>query len=320
MADRPLMTLIVPVYNVEEYLDACVQSILAQTYSNLQIILVDDGAKDRSGQLCDKWAQTDARIQVIHEANRGLSGARNTGLEEAAGEYVMFVDSDDVLSPDLCRILYDALKQGGDVAICDAVHIFDDKPYEFEISQERTTLDSMEAIRLMWYQTAFLPSAWGKLYRRELFANRRFTEKRLFEDIDLMHEVFYDANGVVYDHSKLYGYVHREESITTKAFGERDLDILLIAEKILAFVQDKPELQKAAQAYAVTASLRVYLNAPKDASLADGVARAETMIKKYGKSVLADPNIRRKNRYALRLYFSAKPLMRFVYKFVNRWK
>lgn len=320
MTDTPLITVIIPVYNVEKYLDACMESVTAQTYKNLEIILVDDGAKDRSGGMCDAWADKDSRIRVIHQENRGLSGARNTGLDHASGEYVMFVDSDDILSPELCRRLYEAAAEGADVAVCDAVHIFGDKPYEFLTVGERESMEPDEAIRRMWYQTAFLPSAWGKLYRAKLFSTRRFTEKRLFEDIDLMHEVLYDANRVVYDHSRLYGYVHRDDSITTKAFSMRDLDILIIADKILDFVQDKPGLEKAAQAYAVTAALRVFMNAPGTGEFADGIAKAVSMIQSMGKAVMKDPDIRRKNYLALRLYFFSKPLMRTAYKFVNRWK
>lgn len=319
MVDQPLISLIVPVYNVEKYLDTCMESVLAQTYRNLQIIMVDDGAKDRSGQMCDLWAARDERIQVIHQKNRGLSGARNTGLEQATGEYIMFIDSDDVLSPQLCQTLY-AVLDGADISVCDPAHIFPDAPWEFSVSEDRTVLDPTEAICAMWYQTSFLPSAWGKLYRRSLFADRRFTEGRLYEDIDIMHEVFFDAKTIVYNPSRLYGYLHRENSITTASFGIRDLDILLIADKLLAFAEDKPALQAAARAYAVTAAMRVYLNAPRDGSLREGVAKAKALIAQYGKAVQKDPHIRRKNRYALLLYFYCKPLMRFVYQFINRWK
>lgn len=320
MCTQPLISLIIPVYNVEQYLDACIESVLAQTYQNLEILLVDDGAKDHSGSLCDNWAQKDKRIRVIHQENKGLSGARNTALDQFQGEYVMFIDSDDVISPMLCQVLYDALAQGGDVAICDPVHIFPDKPWSYRQATRTVSMDATEAISKMWYQTAFLPSAWGKLYRANLFRTRRFTPGRLFEDIDIMHEVLFDAEKIVYTDAQLYGYLHRENSITTKSFGQRDLDILLIAEKILAFSKDKPELEDPAKAYAVTAALRVFLNAPKNDAFHDGILQANALIAQYGKAVAKDPHIRKKNRYALSLYFFCKPLMRFVYKFINRWK
>lgn len=318
--DQPLISVIVPVYNVREYLDRCMNSLVTQTYQNLEIILVDDGSTDASGAICDRWQQRDSRIRVIHRKNNGLSQARNTGLSAATGEFITFVDSDDIISPHLCRVLYDSIRQGAEIAICDAEHIFPDKTYEFSVSDRQELLDADEAIRQLWYQTAFLPSAWGKLYRRELFEGKRFTVERLFEDIDIMHELFYGAKTIVYNRSRLYGYVHRAGSITTKAFCQRDLDILIIADKILDFVADKPVLEDAAVAYAVTAAMRVYLNAPQEEAFADGIAQAKQMLACYGKRVMKDPDIRRKNRYALWLYFHCEPLMRFSYKFINRWK
>ena len=316
---EPLISVIIPVYNVEKYLDACMESVVAQSYQNLQIILVDDGTKDRSDAICDAWAEKDSRIQVIHQQNRGLSGARNTGIAAARGEYILFVDSDDVISPLLCQTLLDALGEA-DMAVCDPVHVFPGKDWAYALSQTVTVMTSEEAIKTMWYQTGFLPSAWGKLYRRSLWQSRQFTEGRLFEDIDLMHEVLYETKTVAYTPARLYGYLHREDSITTKKFSVRDLDVLLIADKILAFVKDKPALLPAARAYAVTAGLRIYLNAPQKPEFSQGLTKAGELVDTMGRQVLADPNIRRKNRIALQLYFNSKPLLRFVYRFVNRWK
>lgn len=319
-SQEPLISVIVPVYNVSAYLDRCMQSLVGQTYRNLEIILVDDGSTDNSGQLCDLWAEKDSRIRVIHRKNNGLSQARNTGLDAATGEYITFVDSDDILSPHLCQVLYDSIRECAEIAICDAEHVFPEKPYEFSVSQTTQVLTAEMAIRQLWYQQNFLPSAWGKLYRRELFEGKQFTVGRIFEDIDIMHELFAAADIIVYNRSRLYGYVHREGSITTKAFCPRDLDILLVADKILAFTEDKPNLRSAAEAYAVTAALRVYLNAPAADEFAQGVALSKKLLDWYGRKVMADPNIRSKNRWALRLYFYCRPLMRIAYKSINRWK
>lgn len=320
MDDTPLISVIVPVYNVSTYLDKCVESLVEQTYTNLEIIFVNDGSTDSSGEICDLWAQKDSRIKVIHQQNAGLSGARNAALPVATGEYIMFVDSDDFLHPELCQTLYDSLDGAADISICDAAHAFPNDAPAFSISTDSEIMTPAEAIIRMWYQKDFLPSAWGKLYRRQLFECKRFTVGRLFEDIDIMHEIFYEANSIIYNHSRLYGYVHREGSITTKRFSVRDLDILLIADKLLTFAQDKPELEKAAQAYAITAALRVYLNAPKDDTLSDGIAQAKALLSQYGKSVLRDPNIRKKNRYALQLYFFCRLLMHPIYQLIDRWK
>ena len=318
--EESLISVIVPVYNVSAYLDRSMETLVAQTYQNLEIIMVDDGATDNSGALCDEWARKDARIRVIHQKNGGLSRARNAGLDAVSGEYVMFFDSDDLLNPDICRILYEALGKDADIAVCDVVHVFSDKDHAFTVSEQQDTLTPESAIRQMWYQTGFLPSAWAKLYRRELFATLRFTPDLRFEDIDILHEVFWNADKIVYSHSRMYGYVHRENSITTSAFSVRDTDILKVADKILKFAQDKPSLLPAAEAYATTSALRIFLNAPEDACYTAARSSAEELLREHGKRVLGDKKARRKNRVALLLYFYSKPILRLLYRYINRWK
>lgn len=314
---QPMISVIIPVYKVEKWLDRCVASVIAQTYPHLEILLVDDGSPDACGAMCDSWAQRDARIRVIHKANGGLSSARNAGLEVATGQYVMFVDSDDLLHPDICARLLAAI-EGAGVAICDCAHIFGEAAPEYTLSDQRITLDAREAICSLWYQTSFLPSAWGKLYKREIFHTLRFTEGLLYEDIDLMHLAFAAGERIVYEPSRLYGYVHREDSITTQSFGPRDLDILKVAQKLLDYSQSRPELEKAARCYACVAALRVALNAP--AELTEGHALAKALLQRYAKGVRKDPAARKKTRIGLYLYSWCRPLMGLIYQRVNRWK
>jgi len=318
--EEPLISVIVPVYNVSAYLDRSMETLVAQTYRNLEIILVDDGSKDNSGEQCDAWAQKDPRIRVIHQENGGPSRARNAGLDVMSGAYVMFFDSDDLLSPDICRVLYDALDADSDIAVCDFVHVFPGQPCEFALTDQQEMLTPETVVRKMWYQTGFLPSAGAKLYRRTIFERLRFTPGLVFEDIDLLHEVFWQTNRIVYNHSRLYGYIHRENSITTSAFSLRDTDILKVADKILQFAQDKPVILPAAESYAATSALRIYLNAPEDSCYSEALHRAEALLRAHGKRVLADRNARLKNRGALLLYFTCKPVLRFLYRYVRRWK
>ncbi len=322
MTQMPLISLIIPAYNVEKYLDNCLGSVTAQTYGNLEIILVDDGSKDTSGAICDRWAERDDRIQVIHKKNGGLSSARNAGLDRAKGEFIMFVDGDDLLHRQICEQLYQCLSSAGaDIAICNPAHIFDTAQIPYTVSEQRQVMSAPEAIREMWYQHSFLPSAWGKLYRSRILENIRFAEGCLYEDIDLMHELFWQADRIVYNPSALYGYVHRENSITTWGFSLRDAYILDVADKILAFAGEKDKsLLPAAQSYSMVAALRVELNAANTAELEATHARARQLLQKYGRTVLKDKNIRRKNRLALLMYFYFRPLMPMVYKHVNRWK
>ena len=131
-----LLSVIVPVYKVEQYLEKCVDSILGQTFKNIEIILVDDGSPDNSGVICDEYAKKDHRIEVIHKSNGGVSNARNVAIEQANGEYLMFIDSDDIVSDDLCKVLFEMLKNNNaDISICNATHIFDDR-FDFKKNRE----------------------------------------------------------------------------------------------------------------------------------------------------------------------------------------
>lgn len=318
----PSISVIIPVYKVESWLDACVESVLAQTYQDLEIILVDDGSPDRCGAMCDAWAEKDARIQVVHKKNGGLSSARNAGLAVATGAYILFVDSDDVLDPRICEKLWNAIASSGSkLAICDAAHIFPEQAADYTVCDEIYAYSAPEAIRHMWYQHSFLPSAWAKLYHRDLFQDIRFTEGILYEDIDIMHLLFAAAGKVVYNPSALYGYNHREDSITTKPFSLRDLDILKIANKLVAYAEESDaSLLPAAHCYSVVAALRVELNAPDTAELAQGHKDAQEILKKWGKQVLKDTAIRKKTKYGLMLYLYCRPLAKLIYKRINRWK
>lgn len=320
-----MISIIIPVYNVSKYLDKCLQSVVTQTYSNIQIILVNDGSTDNSGEICDKWKKEDNRIEVIHKKNGGLSSARNIGIEKAQGKYLMFVDSDDIVSDNLCELLHNLLLENdADLAICNTYHIFDSDNFMFQRDNKIEMVycfDKNEAICNLWYQNIFLPSAWGKLYKKELFKQIRFTEGIIFEDIDIMHEIFYLCNKIVYTDVKAYGYVHHENSITTKKYNQKDNVILDICEKIMKFAVNKnTKIQQAAQSYYVTGALRVYLNAPDTDEYQEVIYKAKNILNLYGKKVLKDKNIRKKNRYALYLYFYLRPLLKPIYQKIDRWK
>lgn len=316
------ISVIVPVYNAQPWLDRCVESLLAQSHSQLQILLVNDGSTDQSGSMCDQWAEKEPRIQAVHKPNGGLSSARNAGLDHATGQYVMFIDSDDVIHPDMCQILLQGLlQQDAQIATCEAAHTFEDQDPPYTVVTDWKVMDRQEAIRHMWYQTGFFPSACTKLYVRSLFDGERFTEGLLYEDVDIMHRLLWQTKKVACNDSALYGYMHRGESLTTQSFSLKALDILTIAQKMRDFAENTdPTLSGAANAYSATAAMRVALNAPKTKEFADGHAAAKTLLKKYSKSVIFDKRTRRKTRLGLLLYFLCRPLARMCYKRVNRWK
>lgn len=244
------ISVIVPVYNVAEYLPNCINSILAQTYSNLQIILVDDGSTDACPEICDNYAQQDSRIQVVHQVNGGLSCARNTGIALATGEYLSFVDSDDYLHPEFYQRLLDAIKStGADVAVCKFVQVSDLTTNNPGTHQATVYKGRQEIMRNFFNRNcAASVVAVNKLYKRNIFGEHRYKVGIIHEDEELTYKVFYDCSTVVYISDTLYYYYVRENSITTKKYTERNLQIFDILKSVIQFYEEhmEPELQKRA--------------------------------------------------------------------------
>lgn len=209
---EPLISVIVPVYNVEEYVEACIQSIIAQTYRNIEIIIVDDGSNDKSGFICDRMSEKDARIAVYHFENNGVASARNAGVELSNGEYIAFVDSDDIVAPDYLRFLYDILiENDADISCCKLEQI---RTHEF--NARKATEDGimlctgMEACRIMLSGTPGrdlqLSSACLKLYKRSILSKYKFPLGRKFEDTRTICRFLYESDRVVISDAVLYGY------------------------------------------------------------------------------------------------------------------
>lgn len=320
--DCPLISIIIPVYNVEKYINNCMESVCRQTYQNLEIILVDDGAKDSSGNICDEWAKKDSRIVVIHKMNGGLSDARNVGIQAASGKYLMFIDSDDIVSELLVEHLYSGITEAdAQISICDPVHLRPDEQPLYQHAKKQKYYNAEDALCEMMYQTSFLFSAWGKLYRAELFNDICFPVGLLFEDVAVMYKLFAKCEKIVYTDAKLYGYLHRENSITTAKFSKRDCDILGICKKQVAFAENfSPKVYKAAMTYQVVGALRVYLNASNSDEFQEEIQFCKKIIRQNIKNVLFNNRCRAKLRIALLLFCINENLMRRVYAHVDRWK
>lgn len=211
---EPLISVIVPVYGVEKYLTKCVQSLINQTYKNLEIILVDDGSLDNSGALCDELSKTDTRIKVIHRPNGGLSAARNDGLAIASGELLGFVDSDDYIDNDMYQYLYSLLsKYGADIAVC-AFRKFSEESglLQKENAEEITSYSNKQAMKLLLEDELIGSHPCNKLFKRSAFDGLKFPEGRVYEDIALMHRVFAQADTVVCSTKMKYNYLIRGNS------------------------------------------------------------------------------------------------------------
>ena len=227
MKKNSLVSVIVPVYKVEECLPKCVRSICNQTYANLEIILVDDGSPDLCGQMCDEYAASDSRIRVIHKENGGLSDARNAGMRIATGEYLMFVDSDDFLTLSCIEIMMKEQETGGsDIVICAANRICNREAVEPEPIYEASHYSSDEAFLSMLYGIPFSTSAWGKLFKRPLFDGIEFPYGKLYEDLFTIYKTILRAEKVTYISYPGYFYFYRTGSITVTSYSARHLDSL----------------------------------------------------------------------------------------------
>ncbi|MCQ2570883.1 MAG: glycosyltransferase [Candidatus Saccharibacteria bacterium] len=227
-----LISIIVPVYRVEKYLFRCVDSLVKQTYSNLEIILVDDGSPDNSGKLCDDYAKKDNRVKVVHKKNGGLSSARNAGIDVMAGQYVLFVDSDDYIAPETVEHLYeDITKTGADISICDFIPFTDKKQSKNSYPKTQFILSGEEKFAYIapseHYSTYGVVSTvqWNKLFKAEIFAKLRYEDGRINEDEFIVAEEFNLANKISYNLKPLYYYYQREDSII-HSFSLNRLDIV----------------------------------------------------------------------------------------------
>lgn len=235
-----LISVVVPVYHVEQYLRKSVDSLLNQTYQNLEIILVDDGGTDGCPAICDEYQKMDSRVQVIHKENGGLSDARNVGLARAKGDYVAFFDSDDYLKPDMYERLAEAMEtEGADIAVCNFETV---TPQGIAIPERNLhqiipdeVITGKEAVcRLCGPNYEYYVTAWNRLYKKEIVKNITFPKGKIHEDEFTAHLFYGAAKKVACIKYAGYCYVVREDSIMTKKYNKRNLDYFeALADRIL---------------------------------------------------------------------------------------
>ncbi len=212
--EKALISVIIPVYKVEKYVEKCIQSVINQTYENLQIILVDDGSPDNCGKICDEYAKKDHRIEVIHKSNGGLSDARNKGLEIAKGEYIGFVDSDDYIEADMYEVLYNLLKQyNADVSICNFYTVSQGKISVKNADNGINEYNRIEILKEILLDKNIQSYAWNKLYKKELFDEIKYPIGKKYEDIGTTFFLLEKCNKVVVTGKSEYYYINRQDSI-----------------------------------------------------------------------------------------------------------
>lgn len=246
--EKPLVSVIIPVYNVQKYLEECVESVQNQSYTNLEIVLVDDGSTDNSGELCDALATRDTRICTLHKSNGGLSDARNTGMLQARGKYLTFLDGDDLLPHSAVEKLVSSCeKNHSELAIGQLFEFSGETPRDTEKNGTVEKVAMEEAMRRMFLFQGIGHSACGKLYRRELWNKLKFPYGRLYEDYATIYRVTSKSKTVSIIGEPVYYYRMRDGSIMHSGIQRKNLELLEVSADVTAFIaQEIPELRNEA--------------------------------------------------------------------------
>lgn len=315
---NPLISVIVPVYNVEKYLARCVDSIVNQTYKNLEIILVDDGSPDLCPQMCDDYAEKDSRIKVVHKKNGGLSDARNAGMAVATGKYISFIDSDDYVSDDFFECLLDVMnKENSDIAECSVVKLYEDNRFdEFSDDLSVKTYDTQDAMSALIAENPFYQHVWNKLYKTELVKDIPYAVGKLNEDEFWTYQVFGRANKVARLNKTMYYYFQRSSSIMGVGYNIRRLDALEGKANRQKYIENNfPELSTQAKIDLYGSCMFAYQSVLKFMSGADK-KKALELIRKYRKMYnLSFDEIKLADKSARKYFYLAKCNFGFCCKF-----
>ncbi len=315
--NNELISVVVPVYNVENYVGKCLESIINQTYNNIEIIVVNDGSTDNSLQKVNEYGIKDKRVKIISKKNGGLSSARNAGIDIAKGKYIMFIDSDDFIELTMIETLYNNIKKySKKISVCNRYYYYEngEKKLRFPNKNEIISMDLNESYENLLSFKNFDMSAWAKLYDIKLFEDIRFPEGKLCEDYYIMYKLFDKTNGIVYDSRPLLYYLQqRKGSITKKS--KLIFDYVYAAKEQMDFICGKyKKLENSAKSAYCLAFFTIYNKSivnggeiPKDYK-----KNMIKEVKNYCQYVYKNTNINfsKKLQVIIFLYF------RFLYNFI----
>lgn len=314
----PLISVIIPVYKVKEFLPRCIDSVINQRYRDLEIILVDDGSPDDCGLICDDYSKRDSRIKVIHKKNGGLSDARNAALDIIQGEFVTFIDSDDFVSEFYVENLYRAIKEEQcDISASWFINYYDgDKiPGAEEVKKsEIKVFTRNDAYKKMLYQDGFEVSAWGKLYRSWLFEDVRYPVGKLYEDIPTTYKLIEKTNKIAIISQVDYYYFQRKDSIAQSDFNNKKMDGINHMNELRKFISENyPWLKRAAECryFSTVCNILFLIKSKNDYPVEVDILWHE--IKKYRRSVLLNKEGRIKARIGAGISYLGYAIMKNIY-------
>lgn len=308
-----MVSIIIPAYNAEKYLRECLDSAVGQTHRDVEIIVVDDGSTDSTAEIVGEYVAADSRVKLIRQANAGLSASRNVALDHAQGEWIMFLDSDDVLYPNsvetLCRFNNNRLIYGGLLS-----------GYQFEENNCAESgvevLDSAELIEKVLYQTyGILPTAWGKLYHRDLFDDIRFDESLIYEDLDIFYKLADKAGRIAVTNTPIYFYRKNPDGLTG-AFRPSRLDVLDVTRRIEEYISARyPALLPAARDRRLSANFNMYCLLSlhdRDHRYAAVARDCWHIIRTYRRESLFNPRVRFKNKIGILVSYFGQTALRLL--------
>ncbi|WP_346867985.1 MULTISPECIES: glycosyltransferase family 2 protein [unclassified Clostridium] len=320
--NSPIISVIIPIYNVEEFLPKCIDSVLNQTLKNVEIILVDDGSTDNSSIICDEYALLDNRITVIHKKNEGLSASRNIGIDVAKGNYLAFVDSDDWIEESMFEIMYNTIvTNDADMVVCNYYEDYGMKSYIPKVAKayysEKKCFNNVQALEQLYKINWIFSLSWNKLYRKRLFGSFRYKEKVCFEDEFIIHNLLFKCNKVIYLPQYFYHYYQREGSILHSKFNVSRLDQIEAIRQQILFYRSKKliDLSHMAEKKYGDVLIWSYFVAKKQIENVDYELRKlrKKFIKIYG-YILFNPLFSKKNKIMLGVFL----IMPNIYERITR--
>lgn len=315
------VSVVVPVYNVKKYLNKCVNSIIAQTYDNYEVLLIDDGSTDGSAEICDSFAEQCEKISVYHKENGGLSDARNFANKYLKGDYIVYIDSDDYVDPDYISVMVEC-REKYDAALVIASYIDEDESGKVlskkTFNNKITVYDAKLALEEMCYEKTICTAAWGKLIKRELVFENEFPKGMLYEDLATMYKIIGSCSTVVYVDRSVYHYIQRNGSIRFSKYSPKVLHVMQAAENLLDYVEKYyPDIRSAAiQRYFFSAN-EVYVRAFNEKDFLKITANIRIKLRQYWPIVRSNNKISQKQKIRYWMMTFHPILYKNIWKFIK---
>lgn len=312
---KPLISIVVPVFNVEAYVERCMISLISQSYENIEIIMVDDGSTDQSGKICDKYKEKDTRVKVIHKSNGGLSDARNIGIEQASGKYLSFVDSDDWVAKDYIAEMYQIMNQTGcDIVCCRFQRISKEENTKSKTDEVCKVYFKEEAIKQLLYQN-ISTSVHGKLYKTDLWSDVKFPVGKLYEDVETLYFIFNKCVKVSCTPRILYFYYIRNDSIVNQKFSVKKIDYVENCKRLLESVKlDYPQFENAAVSRLMWAEIHVLVHMDEPNEYFSEYQMLMGDVKKFRGTVIRDRENKLKTRAVAALSYLGWGALKKVFR------